>query len=227
MPNAENVHVDTPDLVVGPSSTVSIRVLCVDDHRVMLDGLSLLIGRQPDMDVIAAATLGEQAVELFERHRPDVTLMDLQLPTMSGLDAIREIRALDADAKIVVLTMYQGDEDIYRALEAGATAYLLKDALSDDLVRVIREVYTGRRPIGSDVASLLAARRMQPSLTPREVEVIRLIAQGMRNKEIGVALGISEWTAKVHVKNILAKLNVSDRAAVIQIALRRGIIHLR
>jgi two-component system, NarL family, response regulator len=205
----------------------NIRVLCVDDHRVMLDGLSLLIGRQPDMDVIAATTLGEDAVDLFRRHRPDVTLMDLQLPTMSGLEAIREIRAIDPDAKIVVLTMYQGDEDIYRALEAGAAAYLLKDTLSEDLVRVIREVQSGSRPIPSELAAVLAARRMQPSLTPREVDVIRLIAQGMRNKEIGVALGISEWTAKVHVKNILAKLGVSDRAAVIQIALRRGIIHIR
>jgi len=204
-----------------------IRVLCVDDHRVMLDGLSLLIGRQPDMQVIASATLGEEAVELFRRHRPDVTLMDLQLPTMTGLEAIRAICHDDPVAKIVVLTMYQGDEDIYRAIEAGASAYLLKDSLSDDLVRTIREVYTGSRPIPREVAALLAARRTQPSLTPREVDVIRLIAQGMRNKEIGVALGISEWTAKVHVKNILAKLSVSDRSAVIQIALRRGIIHIR
>jgi DNA-binding NarL/FixJ family response regulator len=212
----------------GPSEVAkNIRVLCVDDHRVMLDGLSLLIGRQPDMEVIAAATLGEEAVDLFRRRRPDVTLMDLQLPTMSGLEAIREICAVDPDAKIVVLTMYQGDEDIYRALEAGAAAYLLKDMLSEDLVRVIREVHSGRRTIPSELAAVLAARRMQPSLTPREVDVIRLIAQGMRNKEIGVALGISEWTAKVHVKNILAKLNVSDRAAVIQIAIRRGIIHIR
>jgi two-component system, NarL family, response regulator len=203
-----------------------IRVLCVDDHRVMLDGLSLLISRQPDMEVIASATMGEDAVDLFTRHRPDVTLMDLQLPTMTGLEAIRAIRSLAPDAKIVVLTMYQGDEDIYRSLEAGAAAYVLKDALSDDLVTVIREVHHGSRPIPADVAQRLAARRAQPSLTPREVDVIQLIAQGLRNKEIGVALGISEWTAKVHVKNILAKLKVNDRAAVIQIALRRGIIHL-
>jgi two-component system NarL family response regulator len=208
------------------TATARIRVLCVDDHRVMLDGLSLLISRQADMEVIASATLGEQAVELFSRHSPDVTLMDLQLPTMSGLEAIREIRAKSPDAKIVVLTMYQGDEDIYRALEAGAAAYVLKDSLSDDLVTVIRDVHQGNRPIPADVAQRLAARRAQPALTPREVDVIRLIAQGLRNKEIGVALGISEWTAKVHVKNILAKLKVNDRAAVIQIALRRGIIHL-
>ena len=209
-----------------PRAGTSIRLLCVDDHRVMLEGLSLLISRQPDMEVIAAATRGEQAVELFLRHRPDVTLMDLQLPGMTGFEAIRAIRSHAPDAKIVVLTMYQGDEDIFRSLEAGAAAYVLKDALSDDLVNVIRDVHNGNRPIPAELAQRLAARRAQPSLTPREVDVIRLIAQGLRNKEIGVALGISEWTAKVHVKNILAKLKVNDRAAVIQIALRRGIIHL-
>jgi two-component system NarL family response regulator len=210
-----------------PEDVSRIRVLCVDDHRVMLDGLSLLIGRQPDMEVIASATTGEEAVALFERCRPDVTLMDLQLPTMSGLDATGEICRTHPTARIVVLTMYQGDEDIYRALEAGAATYLLKDALSEELVRVIREVHTGRRPIPSGVAAVLAARKTQPSLTPREVDVVRLIAEGMRNKEIAVALGITEETAKVHVKNILAKLCVSDRAAVIPIALRRGIIHIR
>lgn len=207
--------------------TSRIRVLCVDDHRVMLDGLALLIGRQPDMEVIASATSGERAVELFESHLPDITLMDLQLPTMSGLDAISAIRATHPDARIVVLTMFQGDEDIYRALEAGAAAYLLKDTLAEDLVSVIREVHTGNRRIPPDVAAALAVRKVQPVLTPREVEVVQLITQGLRNKEIAVALGISEQTAKVHVKNILAKLNVSDRSAVIAVAVRRGIIHIR
>jgi DNA-binding NarL/FixJ family response regulator len=204
-----------------------IRVFCVDDHRVMLDGLALLIGRQPDMEVVGSATHGEQAVDSVARMKPDVTLMDLQLPGVSGLDAIRQIRKANPDARIVVLTMYQGDEDIYRALEAGAATYLLKDALSEDLVRVIREVHTGGRPLTADVEAALAGRRKQPPLTPREVEVVRLIAEGMRNKEIAVTLGISEQTAKVHVKNILAKLGVSDRAAVIPVALRRGIIHLQ
>jgi two-component system NarL family response regulator len=199
----------------------------VDDHRVMLDGLSLLIGRQPDMEVVASATSGEEAVDLFRRLSPDVTLMDLQLPTMSGLEAIQTICSEREGARVVVLTMYQGDEDIYRALEAGAAAYVLKDALSDDLVRVIREVHTGKRPIPSDVAAMLATRRAQPSLTPREVEVVRLIAEGLRNKEIAFALGITEQTAKVHVKNILAKLGVNDRTAIIPIAIRRGIIHIR
>src|SRR5678815_955077 len=210
-----------------PRTGERIRVLCVDDHRVMLDGLALLIGRQPDMEVIAAATNGERAVELFASLLPDVTLMDLQLPTMSGLEAIGAIRKSHSDARIVVLTMYQGDEDIYRALEAGAAAYLLKDTLAEDLVNVIRQVHTGNRPIPPDVAAALAVRKVQPSLTPREIEVVHLIAQGMRNKEIAVALGISEQTAKVHVKNILAKLNVSDRSAVVAVAVRRGIIHIR
>jgi DNA-binding NarL/FixJ family response regulator len=211
----------------APQVDRAIRVLCVDDHRVMLDGLSLLLGRQPDMEVIAVATTGEEAVEQFAKLQPDITLMDLQLPSMSGLDATRQICRAHPHARIVVLTMYQGDEDIYRALEAGAATYLLKDALSEDLVRVIREVHTGRRPIPSEVAAVLAARQKQPSLTPREIDVVRLIAEGMRNKEIAVTLGITEETAKVHVKNILAKLGVSDRAAVIPIALRRGIIHIR
>jgi two-component system NarL family response regulator len=204
-----------------------IRVFCVDDHRVMLEGLALLIGRQPDMEVVGSATQGEQAVTDYGTIKPDVTLMDLQLPGVSGLDAIRQIRRADPQARIVVLTMYQGDEDIYRALEAGAATYLLKDSLSEDLVRVIREVHIGGRPLAPDVEALLAGRRKQPPLTPREVDVVRLIAEGMRNKEIAVTLGISEQTAKVHVKNILAKLSVSDRAAVIPVALRRGIIHLQ
>ena len=204
-----------------------IRVLCVDDHRVMLDGLSLLIGRQPDMEVVASATSGEEAVELFRRVSPDVILMDLQLPTMSGLEAIQVMCREHEGARVVVLTMYQGDEDIYRALAAGAATYVLKDALSDDLVRVIREVHAGKRPIPSEVAATLATRRAQTSLTPREVEVVRLIAEGLRNKEIGFALGITEQTAKVHVKNILTKLSVNDRTAIIPIALRRGIIHIR
>jgi DNA-binding NarL/FixJ family response regulator len=211
-----------------PSGGASrIRVLCVDDHRLMLDGLSLLIDRQPDMHVVASATTGEEAVELFGRLQPDVTLMDLLLPTMSGLEATREISRLHPDARIIVLTMYQGDEDIFQALEAGAATYLLKDALSQELVRVIRDVHTGGRPMPAEVEAVLAARQKKPALTPREIEVVRLIAEGMRNKEIGMTLGITEETAKVHVKNILAKLNVNDRAAVIPIALRRGIIHIR
>jgi two-component system NarL family response regulator len=203
-----------------------IRVMCVDDHRVMLDGLALLIGRQPDMEVIASATDGDSAVAQYASVRPDVTLMDLQLPGTNGLEAIRRIRSADPPARIVVLTMYQGDEDIYRALQAGATTYLLKDALSDELVSVIRKVHDGGRPVTPEVEAGLESRRQHPPLTPREEQVVRLISEGLRNKEIAVALGISEQTAKVHVKNILAKLRVNDRAAVVAVAARRGILHL-
>lgn len=204
-----------------------IRVLCVDDHRVVRDGIALMLERQPDMEVVASAGTGKQAIELFHKHRPDVTLMDLQLPLMSGLDALVEIRRHYPEARIIVLTMYQGDEDIYRALAAGAATYLLKDALTFDLARTIREVHAGQRPIPPEVAERLSARLMQPVLTAREVTVMELIAEGLRNKEIADRLGITEATAKVHVKHLLTKLNVQDRAAAVTVALRRGIIHLR
>jgi two-component system NarL family response regulator len=206
--------------------THKIRVLCVDDHRIVREGIALIIGRQPDMTVVATAASGEDAVALYHRHTPDVTLMDLQLGAMSGLQAIQAICDHDPDARIVVLTMYQGDEDIYRALNAGAITYLLKDTLSDDLVRVIREVDRGEHPISPGVAARLAARAAKPVLTVREVQVVELISQGMRNKEIAGALGISEETAQVHVKNILSKLDVKDRTAAVNVALRRGIIHI-
>jgi two-component system NarL family response regulator len=207
--------------------TDQIRVLCVDDHRIVREGIALIIARQPDMTVVGAAATGEEAVVLFDEHRPDVTLMDLQLGKMSGVEAIRAIRRRDNGARIVVLTMYHGDEDIHRALEAGATMYLLKDTLSDDLIRVVREVHAGRTPsIGPDVQARLAERAAGPTLTPREIQVVELISRGMRNKEIAAALGITEETAQVHVKNILAKLKVQDRTAAINVALRRGIIHI-
>jgi DNA-binding NarL/FixJ family response regulator len=203
-----------------------IRLLCVDDHRVVREGLSAMIGRQPDMEVVALAATGEQAVELYKQHAPDVTLMDLQLPTMSGLDAIRAIRRDDPDANIIVLTMYHGEEDIYRALEAGAATYLLKDAISDDLTPMIREVSAGRRPLPPNIANVLATRATQALLSAREIEVVQLIAQGLRNKEIATALHITEETAKVHVRRVFAKLDVNDRTAAVRVALRRGIIHL-
>jgi len=206
--------------------TPRIRVLCVDDHPIVREGIALIISRQPDMEVVASAASGEESIKLFRAHHPDITLMDLRLGTMGGVEAIREIRRENPGARIVVLTMYQGDEDIYRALEAGEATYLLKDMLSDDLLRVVREVHSGSQPIRPEVEALLAKRVAGSTLTQREVEVIGLVAQGMRNKEIAASLGISEETAQVHVKHILAKLKVKDRSAAITVALRRGIIHL-
>lgn len=203
-----------------------IRVLCVDDHPLVREGIIRKIELQPDMKVIATAVTGEEAVGLFRQHRPDITLMDLQLPTMSGLDAIRAIRNEDEHAKIIVLTMYQGDEDIHRALQAGAATYVLKNTASDDLIRVMREVQAGARPIPADTAVQLAARATRTPLTGREVMVVELIAKGMRNKEIAAALGISEDTAEVHIRNIFAKFDVKDRTAAVMVALRRGIIHI-
>jgi two-component system NarL family response regulator len=206
----------------------AIKVLCVDDHRIVREGIALIIEREPDMKVVGAAATGEEAIDLFQRRQPDVTVMDLQLGPMSGVEAIRAIRAKDVNARLVALTMYRGDEDIFRALEAGAAAYLLKDSLSDDLIRVIRDVYAGKGPIFSpDIKARLAERAVRPTLTPREVQVIELIALGMRNKEIAVSLGISEETTQVHVRSILAKLDAQDRTAAVNVALRRGIVHMK
>jgi two-component system NarL family response regulator len=204
-----------------------IRVLCVDDHRIVREGLALIVNHQPDMEVVGSASSGEESVELFMKLRPDITLMDLQLGGMSGVEAIRAIRKQAANARIVVLTMYQGDEDIYRALQAGAATYILKDTLSDDLIRVVHEVHAGKHPVMPDVEARLAERAANPTLTPREIQVIELVSQGMRNKELAAELGISEETAHVHVRNILTKLKVKDRSAAITVAYRRGIIHLR
>jgi DNA-binding NarL/FixJ family response regulator len=203
-----------------------IRVLCVEDHGVVLEGIVWMIGREPDMEVVASAANGEEAVRLCHQHRPDVILMDLQLPGMSGLEAIRAIRKNDDTARIVVLTMYQGDEDIYRALQAGAATYLLKDALSHELIRIVREVHGGGRPLPPNVAAVLAARAGRPSLTSREVEVVKLVAKGLRNKEIAESLGLSDETVRAHLKHILRKLNVNDRTAAVTAALSRGIIHI-
>jgi DNA-binding NarL/FixJ family response regulator len=208
-----------------PTST--IRVLCADDHRLMREGIARIVGVQPDMTVVAQASDGEQAVAQFLKYRPDVTLMDLEMPTMTGIQAIQAIRGHHADARIVVLTMYHGDEDIHRAIAAGAMGYLLKDTLPDDLIRVIREVHSGRRAIPPEIAAALEQRASQPTLTFRESQVLELLATGKRNKEIAAALGISGDTASAHIKSIFQKFNVHDRTAALTEALRRGIIHIR
>lgn len=204
-----------------------IRVLCVDDHRLMREGIVRIVGLQPDMTVVAEASSGEEAVDQFLRHRPDVTLMDLQLPAMSGLQAIRAIKQKHVDATIVVLTMYQGNEDIFRAVEAGVMGYLLKDTLPDDLIRVIREVHGGQRVLPPEIAAALEFRASQPTLTFRELQVLELLATGKRNKEIAAELKISSDTASAHIKSIFQKFHVHDRTAALAEALRRGMIHIR
>lgn len=204
-----------------------IRVMCVEDHRIVREGLALIINHEPDMKMVGSCASGNEAVELFTTVRPDVTLMDLRLGATSGVDAIKAIRQVDPNARIVVLTMYEGDEDIYRAHQAGATTYLLKDTLSSDLVRVVRQVHAGERPVLPEVQARLAERASMPTLTSREVEVIQLISQGLRNKEVGAMLGITEGTVQIHVKNIFAKLHVNDRTGAVQVAVRRGLIHMK
>jgi DNA-binding NarL/FixJ family response regulator len=203
-----------------------IRILLADDHPIVLDGLRASIGAEPDMEIVAAAANGKQAVELFQQHQPDIILMDLKMPVMGGVEAIKAIRGLCASAKIVVLSTYEGDADIQRALEAGAKTYLLKDTLAADLAGAIRAVLAGDRPLPESVAQRLADGLLQPRLTARELDVLRLIAQGMRNKEIAAHLGISDETTQGHVKSILSKLGLHDRTEAVSVAVRRGIIHL-
>jgi two-component system NarL family response regulator len=206
--------------------TTPIRVLIVDDHPMIRAGLTATIDPETDMTVVASAANGKEGLEQYRQHQPDVMLIDLKMPEMGGVEAIRTIRAEFPSAKIVVVSTYQGDEDIYRALEAGAATYLLKDTLAEKLVGIIREVAAGGRPIPPEVAQRLADRMFQAALTPREVEVLHLVARGMRNKEIAAELRISDETVQGHVKNILAKLSVHDRTEAVAVAIRRGIVHL-
>jgi DNA-binding NarL/FixJ family response regulator len=207
-------------------SNTPIRVLVVDDHPMVRAGLEATISPEPDMTVVASAATGKEGLEQFRRHQPDVTLMDLRMPEIGGVEAIKTIRAEFPSAKIIVLSTYQGDEDIFRALEAGAVTYLLKDTLAEKMVGVIREVAGGGRPIVPEVAQTLTSRMFQAALTAREVEVLHQVAKGKRNKEIAGELGISNETVQGHVKNILAKLSVHDRTEAVAVAIRRGIVHL-
>ncbi len=202
-----------------------LRILVVEDHHVVRQGLIALLRTVPDMDVVAEAADGNQAVELFRRHKPDVTIMDLRLPGMSGVDAITAIRKEFPAARIIVLTTFDGDEDIYRALQAGARGYLLKDMFGDELMDAIRTVHAGKTRIPPAVAQRLAERMGGPSLTARELDVLKLIVAGKSNKEIGYELTISEATVKSHINSILSKLAVSDRTQAATTALQRGIVH--
>ena len=189
-------------------------------------GLAATFGAEADMTVVAYGSNGREAVELHRQYGPDVTLMDLKMPEMGGVDAIRAIRTEFPAAKIIVLSTYQGDEDIYRAMEAGAVTYMVKDTLAEDMLRMIREVAAGGRPIPPEVAQRLTDRMFHPVLTAREMEVLRLVAKGLRNKEVAGELKISEETIQGHMKSILAKLSVHDRTAAVAVAVQRGIVHL-
>jgi DNA-binding NarL/FixJ family response regulator len=178
--------------------------MCVEDHRIVREGIALIINQEPDMETVCSCSSGDEAITMYSTCRPDVVLMDLRLGKTSGVDAIKAIRKDDPNARIVVLTMYEGDEDIYRAHQAGATTYLLKDTLSADLIRVVRQVHAGERPVQPEVQARLAERANSPTLTTREVEVLQLISEGLRNKEVGATLGITEGTVQIHVKNIFA-----------------------
>ncbi|HYL98740.1 MAG TPA: response regulator transcription factor [Blastocatellia bacterium] len=203
-----------------------IRVLVVDDHFVVRMGLKAVVDGQPDMEAVAEAANGRQAVEMYQQHTPDVVLMDIRMPVMSGLDATKEIRAQFPKAAIIVLTTYDGDEDIYRALQVGARGYLLKDAIREELLVAIRNVHAGQKHIPAAIASRLAERIPLNDLTARELEVLSLVVKGLTNSDIATALSISKGTVKVHINNILSKLGVSDRTQAATTALQRGIVHL-
>jgi DNA-binding NarL/FixJ family response regulator len=203
-----------------------IRILAVDDHPLLREGIAALVNSQPDMKLIAQAANGREAIELFRKHRPDVTLMDLQMPEMNGIDAMIAIRGEFPQARIVVLTTYKGDVEVLRALKAGARGYLLKNLLRRELLETIRAVHSGEKRIPPEVAAQIADHAAEDDLTSREIEVLQLIASGNANKAIAVRLSISEETVKGHVKNILSKLAANDRTHAVTIGVKRGIIRL-
>lgn len=208
------------------SQSTVIRVLIVDDHSVVRQGLTAIINRDPEMTVIAQAEDGQQAIEHFRECQPDVTLMDLRMPQIDGVTAITAICAEFKQARIIVLTTYDGDEDIYRGLHAGAQGYLLKDAKADELLNAIRIVHSGQKYVPQAVGAKLLQRMSQPELSERELAVLRLIAQGMSNADIATALMISESTVKTHVNRLLSKLGVGDRTQAVIVASKRGLVSL-
>jgi len=203
-----------------------IRILVAEDHLVARVGVTTIVNMQPDMTVVAEATNGVQAVELYRQHRPDIALLDLRMPGMTGIEAAAAIRKEFPQARMIALTTYGGDEDIRRTLAAGVQAYLTKDVLHDELIKAIRAVHAGQTYLPAGVAAALAAQMPRPDLSARELQVLELIVRGLANKQIAYSLSIAEHTVKNHVKSILSKLGVQDRTQAATVAIQRGIIHL-
>jgi two-component system NarL family response regulator len=203
-----------------------IRILVAEDHVIARVGVTAIVNMQPDMVVVAEATNGQQAIDLYRQLQPDITLLDLRMPVVSGIDAAIRIREEFPRARMIALTTYGGDEDIRRALHAGVQSYLTKDVLHDELIKAIRAVHDGQRYLPASVAAALAAQAPRPDLSAREVQVLELIVRGLANKQIAYTLNIAEHTVKNHVKNILSKLGVQDRTQAATVAIQRGIIHL-
>jgi len=212
--------------MTDPKELPKIRVLCVDDHPLVRKGISSILANELDIHLVGEAGNGKDAVAMFRTHRPDVTLMDLRMPEIDGIEAVKQIRAEFPDAKIIALTSFDGDQEIYRALEAGVRGYLLKEMVHTEVLRAIRLVASGKRLMPPEVAERLTEYFPKSALTPREVEVLTLVATGLANKEIAAKLGTADGTVKIHVQNILGKLNASDRTHAVTIALQRGIIQL-
>jgi len=203
-----------------------IRILIVDDHPVVRAGLSSMLATQPGIDVVGSASSGEEALDMVRRDMPDVVLLDLRMPGMSGIDTLLALKAMKAPARVIILTSFEMDENIYRAVQAGALGYLLKDTSQSQMLEAITTVHSGRRYIPSQIAARLAERMMRSNLTAREVEILEMLAKGLTNKQIGTALSISDNTVRNHVNSIMEKMEVSDRTEAVAVAIQQGILQI-